>query len=412
MRATIAPPAKFRPRATFVVALLALGIWVACFRFPMVWIATGIGEPGTPFLDLYGLLASSDAAQAGANPFQPNALDPYHRPFLYSEWWLAAGKVGLTRADTGWIGWLWVGTTLVTALAMCRPRTLRENIWMFLWFVSPAMLMAINRANPDLLMYVMVSAGLVALRSARWPWRALGMVLLAAAAVLKYFPGVALIVLLDARTRRELFGALMVYGLVLVLAWLPLEAGLASAARFKPVSTWLYAFGAPVIFRDFGVENSTGWLALTAIVGVAAVWWAWRSMPSADESEASRVDAREFAVGAAMVVACFFLGASYAYKLVFSAWLLPVLWRGEHDWADERWRRATGWLLAGTLAFEGVMAVVLNVVVTPLSRPLAEGLLTASLVVAQLFGWGLVLCLLRFLLVYAGLRLRSARFAR
>ena len=396
-----------RPRASFVVALLALGVWVACFRFPVVWDSTGIGESTKPFLDLYGLLASSDAARAGADPFQPNSLDPYHRPLLYSEWWLAAGKIGLTRVDTIWIGWSWVAATLVTFLALVRPRTLRESALTFFWLVSPAMLMAINRANPDLIVFVMVTGALFALRTNRWPWRALALVLLASAAVLKYFPAAALIVLLDARSRREVVGALALYALVLLLAWPPLAAGLESAARFKPVSTWLYAFGAPVIFRDFGVASPVGWLAVTVVVGVGAWWWAWRSSPPPDETDTSRVAAREFAVGAAMVVACFFLGASYAYKLIFSAWLLPVLLRGGHPWVERRWRRATAWFLAGTMSLEGIMAVVLNVVVTPLSRPFAEGMLTVTLVVAQLLGWGLVLCLLRFLLAYARVRLRG-----
>ena len=128
-------PPRRRPRASLVVALVVLGCWVACFRFPVVWDSTGIGESTRPFLDLYGLIASSDAARAGADPYQPNALDPYHRPLLYTEWWLAAGKLGLTRTDAIWIGWTWVGATLVAALAVMRPRTRRECTWAFLWLV-------------------------------------------------------------------------------------------------------------------------------------------------------------------------------------------------------------------------------------------------------------------------------------
>ena len=61
--------------------------------------------------------------------------------------------------------------------------------------------------------------------------------------------------------------------------------------------------------------------------------------------------------GAALVVGCFFLGASYVYKLVFAVWLLPWLWRQGAAPAEERWRRLTLALLLAVLWFEGLMAI-------------------------------------------------------
>ena len=409
MRTDAATPESGRRRAGLIIALLALGVWVACFRFPVVWNATGIGEAGQPFLDLYGMLAASDAAQAGIDPFQPNAFDPYHRPLLFTEWWLGAGKLGLTRADTSWLGWVMAGATLLTAVAMIRPRTRGEQVKTFLWLVSPAMLMAVNRANNDLVVFFVMSAGLVALRAENWPGRALGVVLFAAAAVLKYYPLAGLVVLLDARTRRELAGAVALYALVLLLAWPPLAAGLASAARSKPSSEWLYAFGAPVLFRDLGFRSAAGWVVLAVVLGVGTIWSARKAVVPSPGDEANRVREREFAVGAALLAGCFFLGASYVYKLVFAAWLFPWLWRDDSTQENRRWRLATWWLLVGVLWLEGFMAVVINVLVTPLSRIFAERLLTVTLVTSQLLTWSLVVCLLRWLLSYALRRAHAAR---
>jgi hypothetical protein len=409
VRTDAATPESSRRRAGLIVALLALGIWAACFRFPVVWNATGIGEAGRPFLDLYGLLAASDAAQAGTDPFQPNAFDPYHRPLLYTEWWLGAGKLGLTRADTGWLGWVMAGATLLAAIAMIQPRTRGEQVKTLLWLASPAMLMAINRANNDLVVFLVMSAGLLSLRAENWPWRALGVVLFAAAAVLKYYPLAGLVVLLDARTRSELAGAVALYALVVLLAWPPLAAGLASAARSKPSSEWLYAFGAPVLFRDLGFRSAAGWVVLAVGLGAGTIWSVRKSGALSVGDETHRVREREFVVGAALLAGCFFLGASYVYKLVFAAWLFPWLWRNDSATENRHWRLATWWLLVGVLWLEGFMAVVINVLVTPLSRIFAERLLTVALVTSQLLTWSLVACLLRCLLSYV---LRCAHAAR
>src|SRR5258708_34616640 len=140
-----------------------------------------------------------------------------------------------------------------------------------------------------------------------------------------------------------------------------------------PKPDWLYAFGAPVLFRDFAMKSSAGWLALAAIVGGWAVWSATRLAPAAAAGEPGRAREREFVVGAALIVGCFFLGASYLYKLVFTAWLLPWLWREEGG--GRLWPRAAWLLLVGVLWIEGIMALGMNLVATPLSRRFAEGLL-------------------------------------
>ena len=383
------------------VALVALAIWAACFRFPAVWDALGIGESTHPFLDLHGLLAANDAARAGANPYLPNQLDLYHRPLVYTEWWLALGAFGLTRADTLWLGWVLLGATLLAAVAIVRPRGRCEGMAFLLWLVSPAMLLTVNRANNDLVIFVVMTAGLAALRRSGSFGHGLAVVAFAVAAVLKYYPLAGLIVLLEASRRREIWAGLALYALVAVLAWPALAPGLASAARYRPQSEWLYAFGAPVLFRDFGIRTTVGWLALAMVVSVGAGWSALRPAPAEVGTTPSREREREFMVGAALIVGCFFLGASYVYKLVFSAWMLPWLWREEHGTLEGRWRRATGRLLVGVLWLEGVMALVMNGLSGAHFRRFAEGLLVPTLVVSQLLEWLLMGCLLRFLLAYA-----------
>jgi len=354
-------------------------------------------------MDLYGILAACDARQAGVDPFLPNEFDPYHRPHHYSEWWLELSRLGLTRADTLWLGFALLAVMLVTTVAMVRPGTPREGLTLFFLLVSPAFLLAVNRTNNDLVVFVLISLGLVCFRRETWPGRALGIILFAGSAVLKYTPLVTLVVLLDLRPRRSFFAGLGLYGLVLLLGWPGLATPMGHLAQFMPVPEWIYAFGAPLFLRNYGVNVAWGWQLPAVLLAAWAFWSACakRVEPATGGSPPERAAEREFMCGAASVVGLFFMGSSYVYKLVFAVWLLPWLWRHDAGVAVEsRWGRATLYLLLAVTWLEGGIAVVLNLLIGRWSQPVAHSLLKGTLAVSQLLTWALIACFLRFLLNY------------
>lgn len=401
------PPRRPAWEIPFFTALLAATIWVACFYTPGVWLLTGIGEADKPFLDLRHLLAAGQAAQLGINPHLSNPLDPYLRLFGFSDWWLVSGSLGLTLKDTAWTGTLLLGLTLACSVLLLRPAGWRQGAGLLLVLISPPLLFLINRANHDLVVFVLMSLALGCLRHERSPVRALAILLLAVSAVLKYFPLAAVVILLDARTRREFAGWVLLYGLVLVLAWPSLEQGLQIANRHTPAPSWLFAFGAPMFFRNLGLASAAAWgwlVASLVVLAMAICWWrsAARQAPSAT-GEARPLE-REFACGAVMIVGCFLHGSSYLYKIVFGLWLLPWLWRATLDRGEERWRQATQSLLLAVLWFEGgaTLAVNLSVFTDLLTPPVAHQWLEVTVQLGQLLTWALVFCLGRALLLYLG----------
>jgi hypothetical protein len=382
---------------------LAAAVWGACFYYPTVWTVTGIGEADKPFLDLRNILSAGEAAQHGLDPYLSNPLDPYNRPHGYSGWWLVSGTMGLTVANTVWIGTLLLGVLLAIAVLLLRPENWRQGGTLLLVLVSPPLLLAINRANPDLVVFVLMCVALACLRVDRAPLRALGVMLLAVSAVLKYFPLAAVVILLDARTRRELLGWGLLYGLVLVLAWPSLESGLRIARSIQLAPSWLYAFGAPVVFRDFNLVAPVGWL-LAGLLGLMAVanWPTIKAAKTSATAGETRSQEREFACGAVMVVGCFLHGSSYIYKMVFALWLLPWFWRAPLAGKEERWRKITLGLMLAVLWLEGGLAVGINVSASVLPGATARALLAADLLVSQILTWALVVCLWRALLLYVG----------
>jgi hypothetical protein len=300
---------------------------------------------------------------------------------------------------------------LIAAVLYLRPKDWREGGVLLLFLVSPPLLFAINRANHDVLVFVIMCAALAGFRREHGPWRALGLVLLGISAALKYFPLAAAIILLDARTRREFLGWGALYALVLLLAWPSLAPGLLNAALHTPAPSWLYAFGAPVVFRDFDLPVPTGWLLAGFILYSGAVGWPLLQAGKSPRPEGTSATLeRDFACGAIMVVGCFVHGTSYSYKLIFALWLLPWLLRANLADGEARWRKVTLGLLLATLWLEGGLAILINVSVfaAVLEPPIAVTLLKITLVISQGLNYVFVLCLWRFLLRYLighGLRL-------
>jgi hypothetical protein len=393
-----------------LTALLVASAWLGCFHLPGFWLITGIGGADNLFLDLRHLLAAGQAAQLGLDPHTSNPFDPYHRLYGFTDWWLLLGQMGLTLDDTLWLGTSLIGATLLATVSLLRPANWRQGATVFVVLVSPPLLFALNRANHDLVVFVIMCLALACLRDSRSGLRALGILLLAVSAALKYFPLAAGLILLDARSRRELVLWGLLYALVLLLAWPAMAEGLQVSGRNTPAPSWLFAFGAPVIFRELGVAASgaLGWLAAgTMLLTGAGSWWrsATRRQPAATGTAADWE--REYACGAVMLVGCFLHGSSYLYKMVFALWLLPWLWRAALSPAEERWRRATQRLLLAVLWVEGglVLGINLNVVNGLFEPATARRLLQGTVLFGQGLTWALMLCLWRGLLLWGWSRL-------
>ncbi|MFZ5497292.1 MAG: hypothetical protein ACOZE5_18375 [Verrucomicrobiota bacterium] len=306
------------------LACLVAAIWGAPFLFPRLWDVVGVRDLRPRFLDLYGSLAAAEAAQVGMDPYQPNPLDPLMRPHFYSSWWLMSGQLGLGRDDVMWLGAVLVAACLAVAVVWLRPRGCREWGLALLLLISPAFLLAVNRANNDLVIFLLLSAALVCLKSGREALRLGGVAFLSVAAVLKYYPSALLLLLLTAPTARQLARDVAVAAFVLLLGFPSMLDGLQAAGLYWSGVTGPYAFGATVLWQELQIPRALANGGLV-IAGAGLGAWIWRGRRAAAPMPV------ECIAGSAILLACFVLGNTYAYKLIFSVWLLPGLWRARES---------------------------------------------------------------------------------
>ncbi|MDO8542542.1 MAG: hypothetical protein Q7S40_19040 [Opitutaceae bacterium] len=343
--------------------VLAIGYGLALVAaIPSVIPTLGLNSLNRWFIDSFAILAANDAIRLGLNPWDANPLDIIGRAHVYSEWWFGLRHLGLTRDHNFLFGAVSIGLFLIVALAGLRPRTVKEALLIAAVILSPPFLLAFNRANNDLLVFALLGAGLLGLRSSNATWRwCVVVVTIALGTGLKYYPivAVAALGLIIRPTRRMI---LITGGAsVAALGCFVLVAHAAPRGMLDlPAS--VYLFGATELLRGLGLTNGGKTVVATFILGVSGCALAFGGVTRglADETRGSIQERAMFAVGALLLSGCFVAGSSYAYRWIFSLWLWPWLWRESQQHAGGKLPRLALALLGISLWADGIFCLVVN----------------------------------------------------
>jgi hypothetical protein len=361
-----APPlasAAQRPGWFWAVVLFAaaFAVELGLYAHPEWADALGLSVFLGWFLDFHALLAASDAWAAGFGErvFLHNPLDAYNRPHSYTNWWFVLAQWGLTRADLRWIGPLVVVTFTAVASAALRPTSARDLLIKLLFLVSPPVLLGIVRANNDLVIFVLLAFVPACLVSRSVVVQLLAPFLILFSAGLKFYPAVAVVVLLHGANPRLVLWRGVVAFAVALLVGLSVVGDTVFFSQSLPNPGGLYSFGAPVALQALGWGHPRAKLAvLLALVG--GLWAlcdgrasvrSWTARPDFDAGALAAV------LGAVLLSGCFWAGMNWGYRWIFALWLLPALLRPTpHTWLLEgRLRIALLALLALCMWWDGAV---------------------------------------------------------
>ena len=238
-------------RPLLLLLVITLAGWLSCGVWPRVLAALGVTDYGRWYLDSYAVLAAVDAVRAGVDPNSANPLDPFLRNHKYSDWWFALRWLGLTREYNFALGSAWIAAFLAAVGWTARPRTLREAGWLAVLLVSPPVLLAVNRANNDLVIFVLLALCGVAAVGATWGRQVFAVGALVLATGLKFYPAPAALAFLWARPLRRmpalLLLALTAAGLALASVWAQV-----AHAQFTIEFGARTSLGAPLLGRALG----------------------------------------------------------------------------------------------------------------------------------------------------------------
>jgi hypothetical protein len=290
----------------------------------------GVEPFSFPFLDTHAVLAAAECARQGIQVYLSNPCDALGRPHAYSPLWLAIAPGSLGTSATGWVGASLDLLFLFSLAVVLRPRSAKELLILGAAAVSPMTVYALERANNDLVIFLLVICGAMLFTFPR-PYRLFSYGLFVAAGLLKYYP-LALVVLAASEGRRDglvIAAAAMLALVFFAVAFYP-ELSLAAASIPTGASYFTDAFSArnlPFGFAEAlgkGVARSLiagSLLAALSGVAVARMLRTARLLGREQLDWAPR-EARFLVIGGLLVAACFFAGQNIGYRGIL---LLPVL---------------------------------------------------------------------------------------
>ena len=341
---TVAHQAFSEEASSKLAYRLAIPIGVVCLYAIMVglWLSgahslyfgalrlLGIDPFSFPFLDTHAVLAAAECARQGIQVYLSNPCDVLGRPHVYSPLWLAIVPGSLGTGATGRVGASLDLLFLLSLTVVLRPRSAKELLILGAAAVSPMTVYALERANNDLVVFLLVICGAMLFTFPR-PYRLFSYGLFVAAGLLKYYP-LALVVLAASEGRRDglvIAAAAMLALVFFAVAFYP-ELSLAAASIPTGASYFTDAFSArnlPFGFAEAlgkGVARSLiagSLLAALSGVAVARMLRTARLLGREQLDWAPR-EPRFLVIGGLLVAACFFAGQNIGYRGIL---LLPVL---------------------------------------------------------------------------------------
>ena len=325
------PEAHMNGRATFIMLLatgaLIVGSLFACYGYEKTWRLWNVRAMLPHFADTRFLTATADSLAEGHDPYLHNPQDPWGRKFNYPRIWLGLLSSGITQNHTTAAGLTIICLFFLSVLCSFDPYGHGTACVLFAVLVSPAVALAIERANVDLLLFAIL-AGAIATGSST-----VSCLSIVGCSFLKLYPIAGLAYVLREDRRRFWFlsavsffvftvyvaftfvdlnyilrstpkGIGMSYGVHVFWFWLRLQLGIplgSHLGRFAMLASYAFAF---LIFAA---------AALTVI----------RHPRVVPPHRGKSMDC--FRTGASVYIGTFLLGTNFDYKLVFLVLTVPQL---------------------------------------------------------------------------------------
>lgn len=314
----------------------------------------GIVPYKTPFVDIGGVLAAWDCVRQGIAVISHDPCDVLGRAFNNSPFWLAGSFIPLGLRSTAMVGW-GLSFLFILSLTFVPPvRRFWELVLVVLATVSPMVVFAVERANPDIILFMLtLLAGFLALGPFMARLAAYFVVLFCAS--LKYYPLSVLI--LSVRERISTFfstNLIIVIVIALFIAvYLPdLERGIPLIPGGLYFGDMLGAknlpFGlAEIVFGRKAPQTALSFVLLAdglygLFVLVVALVCRRLLNKTALRSALSRLPPQEgmfLVIGSTLLVGCFFAGQSVGYRGIYFLLVLPGLLAVARDTPDTSLRK-------------------------------------------------------------------------
>lgn len=331
---------------------IARGVWDVD-----LWPHLGVNSAPTLFYDARNIAAASDCWALGYDPLVENPCDPAGRVMNYPRVWVLLHFIGLTQDRTLLFGAIVVALFFSALLLFIGRLSLIQGALTAIAVISPAVMLAVERGNMDLLLFVIFVLAVFAWQARDRLTPMLSPALVFAAAIAKLYAIFALpafVLTGERRARWAAYVGVFVMALYLVVTFRDFRVVMSA-----PEGGLLYSYGARILIGHLYHQFSPAeWLhgslvaqviAMIPVVMLSAAAWGWarRRLTPLAPSERASPKVLAFHLGALTYLGTFLTRKSGDYRLIFLLLTLPLLleW-GEGSRAGLRTMLARGGLIA------------------------------------------------------------------
>jgi len=303
---------------------------------------SGIWPFRFPYLDISAWLAVWECARQGVDVIVANPCDVLQRGYGSSPLWIAASAIPLGVRDTSVVGWILDLVFLVSLSLLPSPRCFRELILVLAATLSTMVVFALERANPDVLLFIMAVATGVLAQCGLF-MRMLGYCVALVAALLKYYPIMILVIVF--RETVSVFVAVSLLILACLAVFLveyhtDIARGLPQITQGAYNTDLFAAKNLPFLLGE-AVGNAvepSGWAPLVQRIVAGGLYAILvgssiaisRGLLGSRElrgalTSLGRPERLFLVIGSAALAGCFFAGQSVGYRGVYFLLVMPGL---------------------------------------------------------------------------------------
>jgi hypothetical protein len=331
-----------------VIAVLCVYFWIIVSdywsgNYSRLWVRLGVPVLESPFRDLAAVFGGFDCMRAGFSSVVTNACD-----FGYPPIWRSLSGLGLGQSDTLTWAILLIALFYLATFFLIGKLNFREGVFYSLFLCSPSVMLLIERANVDLILYFFLFIALFYIKSGRGIWlRLLGYLLILMTAFLKLFTLFSLVVILRETRKNTLYIGGFLFSLFVAYYLAYWQEMKAIASFFFKGSDW-YSYGYKTILyriKAYQTEPAlihgkkrilfSGIVFLTLLFSVKNIfnwfqgikkWLNSKDWKTSNNFLSTSEYIDSFRIGSGIYMGNFLLiGQTFDYKLTFLLFAIPQI---------------------------------------------------------------------------------------
>ena len=299
-----------------------------------LWHLIGVPHIEPLFADLHAILSAAECHQRGFDVFVNNPCDALNRPHVYGSLWLTLSRFDSIASHLFNLGVLLNLAFISVVVWLVKPSSINELLSSALILFSPAVTLGIERANNDLVIFLLTFVSGLLLSSTRIISLVFGVLVIYIATLLKIYPVVLFGAVILLKKDNQKIIAIIGFVIVLAALWFVTnKAEILILRNLVPKPQDHYVTGASALYtylvralsevQFFTVAEFSA--IVTACIVASSAWLAKRLKNDGLSELKINFNYIAFVLGLSILSFTYVINTNYDYRWIFVILMLPLI---------------------------------------------------------------------------------------